>query len=141
MSPPLGAPSNKYSYEYHRINIKESRYSCNWKTNPRFGKALLRFVRTNSTASLTDHPRAAIKYADTTLALRLTPCTQWTSMRPRGSASASAINAVVRVRCPASSSNGSSRMGICSVRRGGRVEGRWITPGIMDKTWEMPSEL
>lgn len=79
-----------------------------------------------------------MRNAQTTLALRLMPCTQCTSTRARGSCNASVMNAVTLGRCSASSANGLSLRGICKRARGIGVGGSETVPRMAETMCVMP---
>ena len=74
-----------------------------------------------------------------TLALLLTPFTQWTSTFAFLSRNALVRKSVVFGKKAASSANGVSRRGTWSLRMG-RVAGTWTVPLIAERTWVIPNE-
>jgi len=111
-------------------------YSCSCWTNPKFGFAILLLFLINSIACMGAHPWLAIKYAATTLTLRLTPSAQCTSTRTSElEANAFHIQDVVLGRWAASSANGRSSTRICS--RAGWIGsgGRYTESCMTDRMW------
>lgn len=74
-----------------------------------------------------------------TLALLLTPFTQWTRTLAFLSLNASVRKSVVFGKKAASSAKGVSRRGTWSLRNG-RAVGMWTVPLMAERTWVMPNE-
>ena len=74
-----------------------------------------------------------------TLALLLTPFTQWTRTLAFLSRNASVRKSVVLGRKAASSANGVSSRGTWSLRMG-NTAGMWTVPLMAERTWVMPNE-